>query len=57
MCKRTHKMPFIGDFSLQNGKSNIERQTNKKLFDVFLIMQLKLLILAAVGTQKRHFYS
>ena len=50
-------MPFIGDFSLQNVKSNFQRQTNKKLFDVFLIMQLKLLFLAAVGTQKREFYS
>ena len=36
MCTRTLKMSFIGDFSLQNVRSNFQRQTNKKTLDVSL---------------------
>ena len=35
-CKKTFKMPFIGDFSLQNVRSNFQRQTKKNIFDVSL---------------------
>ena len=37
MCKRILKMPFIGEFSLQNVRSNFQCQTKKKSFDVSLI--------------------
>ena len=53
-------MSFIGDFNLQNVRSN-QRQTKKKIFDVFFSVGsfaiFFFLILASVGTEKRHFYS
>ena len=53
-------MPFIGDFNVQNVRSN-QRQTKKNIFDVFFSVGsfaiLFVLILVSVGTEKRHFYS
>ena len=51
-------MPFIGDFILQNVRPNFQRQTKKQMFDISLSagnFALKLLILASLGTKKRHF--
>ena len=52
-------MLFIGDFSLQNVKTNFQRQTKKKMFDVSLSagsFALTHLNSASVETEKRHFY-
>ena len=36
LCKRTLKMPFIGDFSLGNVRAHFQRQTKKERSDVSL---------------------
>ena len=53
-------MPFIDDFSLQNVKSNFQRQSKKKSFDVSLSagnFALKSLNSRVCETEKGHFYS
>ena len=57
--KRFLKMSFIGDFGLQNVRSNLQRQTKKKSVDVFLragSFALKFLNSGACRNWKEAFY-
>ena len=56
-------MPFIGDFSLQKVRSKFQRQTKKNYSTFPHVLEIlhcsyrrqNFLILASVGTEKRHF--
>ena len=53
-------MSLIGELSLRNVRSNFQRQTKKKLFDISLStgnFVIKFLNPDICRTEKRHFYS